>query len=104
RRCGPRRRAGIEGRDDPLDALFGDGGAAAEALYAASPFARAVNDIAAAGFDSPLEGRRPATVVEIGCGTGGTTKSLLPRLRPGDRYVATDISPRFVTALGQQLG
>jgi len=104
RRCGPRLRAVIEGRDDPLDALFGDGGAAAEALYAASPFARAVNDIAAAGFDSLLEGRRPATVVEIGCGTGGTTKSLLPRLRPGDRYVATDISPRFVTALGQQLG
>ncbi len=104
RRCGPRLRDVIEGNDDPLDALFGDGGAAAEALYAASPFARAVNDIAAAGLDSLLDGRRPATVLEIGCGTGGTTKTLLPRLRPGDRYLATDISPRFVTALHQQLG
>ncbi|MBS0541425.1 MAG: methyltransferase, partial [Proteobacteria bacterium] len=104
RRCGPRLRGVIEGHDDPLDALFGDGGAAAEALYATSPFARAVNDITAASLASLLEGRAPATVIEIGCGTGGTTKSLLPRLRAGDRYIATDISPRFVTSLSQQLG
>ena len=58
RRCGPRLRDVIEGREDPLEALFGDGGAAAEALYAASPFARIVNDIAAASLNSLLEGRR----------------------------------------------
>src|SRR5690242_18823804 len=92
RRCGPRLRGVIEGRDDPLDALFGDGGAAAEALYAESPFARAVNDVAVAALDSLLQERRSAKIVEIGCGTGGTTKALFPRLRPGDRYLATDIS------------
>jgi SAM-dependent methyltransferase/NAD(P)-dependent dehydrogenase (short-subunit alcohol dehydrogenase family)/acyl carrier protein len=104
RRCGPRLRSVIEGRDDPLDALFGDGGAAAEALYAESPFARAMNDVAVAALDMLLEERRSARIVEIGCGTGGTTKALAPRLRPGDRYLATDISPRFVAALQSRLG
>jgi malonyl CoA-acyl carrier protein transacylase/SAM-dependent methyltransferase/NAD(P)-dependent dehydrogenase (short-subunit alcohol dehydrogenase family)/acyl carrier protein len=104
RRCGPRLRGVIEGRDDPLDALFGDGGASAEALYAESPFARAVNDVAVAALDTLLKKKRSARIIEIGCGTGGTTKSLLPRLRPGDRYLATDISPRFVAALQSKLG
>ena len=104
RRCGPRLRGVIEGRDDPLDALFGDGGTTAEALYAESPFARAVNDVAVAALDSLLQERRAAKIVEIGCGTGGTTKALLPRLRPGDRYLATDISPRFVATLQSKLG
>jgi len=98
-RCGPHLRAVLEGRTDPLEPLFGDGGAAAEALYAASPCARAVNAIAAAAFDEMLAGRGPATVLEIGCGTGGTTGVLAPRLRPGDRYVATDVSAGFVAAL-----
>jgi malonyl CoA-acyl carrier protein transacylase/acyl carrier protein len=103
-RCGPRLRGVIEGRDDPLDALFGDGGAAAEALYAESPFARTVNDVAVAALDTLLQEKRSARIVEIGCGTGGTTKALLPRLRPDDRYLATDISPRFVAALQSKLG
>ncbi len=104
RRCGPRLRDVIEGRDDPIDALFGDGGTAAEALYAESPFARAVNDVAVAALDTLLQEWKSARVVEIGCGTGGTTKALLPRLRPDDRYLATDISPRFVAALQSKLG
>jgi SAM-dependent methyltransferase/NAD(P)-dependent dehydrogenase (short-subunit alcohol dehydrogenase family)/acyl carrier protein len=104
RRCGPRLRSVIEGRDDPLDVLFGDGGMAAEALYAESPFARAVNDVAVTVLDSLLQEKRATRIVEIGCGTGGTTKALLPRLRPGDRYLATDISPRFVAALQAKLG
>jgi SAM-dependent methyltransferase/acyl carrier protein len=102
-RCGPRLRAVLEGKADPLDALFGDGGLAAEALYADSPCARAVNAIAAAALDEALAGRPAATVLEIGCGTGGTTAALLPRLRPGDRYIATDVSPGFVAALRRRL-
>ena len=54
---------------DPLEALFGDGGAAAEALYVASPFARAINQIAAAALDEVLTGRGPVTLLEVGCGT-----------------------------------
>src|SRR6185437_14340486 len=103
RRCGPRLRGVIEGRDDPLDALFGDGGAMAEALYTESPFARAANDVAVAALDSLLQERRSTRIVEIGCGTGGTTKALLPRLRANDRYLATDISPGFVAALQSRL-
>ena len=78
-RCGPHLRAVLQGRVDPLEALFGDGGAAAEALFIASPFARAINQIAAAALDEVLTGRGPVTLLEIGCGTGGTTAALLPR-------------------------
>jgi acyl transferase domain-containing protein/SAM-dependent methyltransferase/acyl carrier protein len=102
-RCGPRLREVLEGRADPLDALFGDGGDAAAALYAASPCARAINGVAAAALDGMLAGRGPVTVLEIGCGTGGTTSVLQPRLRAGDRYVATDVSAGFVSALRSRL-
>jgi acyl transferase domain-containing protein/trans-aconitate methyltransferase/acyl carrier protein len=103
-RSGPHLRAVLEGRADPLDLLFGDGGAAAEALYAASPAARAVNGIAAAAFAALLEGRGSARVMEIGCGTGGTTQALLPRLRAGDSYCVTDVSPGFVQAAQRRFG
>jgi len=103
-RCGPRLRAVLQGQADPLDALFGDGGTAAQALYAASPCAQAVNGIAAVALEEMLAGRPPATVLEIGCGTGGTTAALMPRLRAGDRYVATDVSPGFVAGLRRRLG
>ena len=103
-RCGPHLRSVLEGRADPLEALFGDGGAAAEALFIASPFARAINQIAAAALDEILTGRGPVTLLEIGCGTGGTTAALLPRLRLGDRYVATDVSAGFVAAIRRRLG
>ena len=102
RRCGPALRDVLQGRADPLDLLFGDGGALAAALYAASPFARAVNAIAAAALGELLQGRPPARILEIGCGTGGTTRALLPCLRPGDTWQATDISPGFVTALRRE--
>ncbi|HEY3909040.1 MAG TPA: SDR family NAD(P)-dependent oxidoreductase [Stellaceae bacterium] len=103
-RCGPSLRDALEGRADPLELLFGDGGAAAEAVYAQSPCARAVNEIAAAAFAELLSKRRNCRIVEIGCGTGGATAALVPCLRPGDEYVATDVSPGFAARLGQRLG
>jgi acyl transferase domain-containing protein/cyclopropane fatty-acyl-phospholipid synthase-like methyltransferase len=103
-RSGPHLRAVLEDRADPLDLLFGDGGAAAEALYAASPAARAVNGIASAAFTTLLEGRGATRVLEIGCGTGGTTQTLLPRLRAGDSYRVTDVSPAFVQAARRRFG
>jgi acyl transferase domain-containing protein/SAM-dependent methyltransferase len=101
-RCGPALRQVLEGLIDPLDLLFGDGGAAAEALYAASPFAQAVNGVAGAAFDAMLAGRGPARILEIGCGTGGTTATCAPRLRKGDRYCATDVSASFAQATSRR--
>ncbi len=103
-RCGPFLRDVLEGRVDPLELLFGDGGAMAEAVYAGSPCARAVNAIAAAAFAELLAGRRSCRIVEIGCGTGGATAALTPRLRPGDEYLATDVSPGFAAALQRRFG
>uniref|UniRef100_UPI001358604E SDR family NAD(P)-dependent oxidoreductase n=1 Tax=Geminicoccus flavidas TaxID=2506407 RepID=UPI001358604E len=104
-RCGQALRAVIEGRQDPLDLLFPNGDlAAASALYRDSPFTRAANAVAAEAFAELLAGRGPAQVIEVGAGTGGTTAALLDRLRPGDRYLFTDVSPAFVTAGTRRFG
>ncbi|MGE5269163.1 MAG: SDR family NAD(P)-dependent oxidoreductase, partial [Thiohalocapsa sp.] len=103
-RCGPHLRAVLEGHAEPLDLLFGDGGDLAAAVYRDSPCAAAVNRIAAAAFSELVGGRRNCRVIEIGCGTGGTTAALRSRLRPGDTYLATDLSPGFAAALQRRLG
>jgi phosphatidylethanolamine/phosphatidyl-N-methylethanolamine N-methyltransferase len=58
------------------------------AVAASSPFlAREMVD----GFDWA----RIQTIVEYGPGTGAFTRQILERLRPGARYVALEVNPRF---------
>jgi phospholipid N-methyltransferase len=47
----------------------------------------------AAGVD------RARLVVELGPGTGGTTRALLQAMRPGARLLAVEINPQFVKVL-----
>ncbi|WP_051328763.1 type I polyketide synthase [Geminicoccus roseus] len=104
-RCGPHLRAVIEGRQDPLDLLFPGGDlSASTALYKDSPFTGAANAVAAEAFAELLAGFGPARVIEVGGGTGGTTQALLGRLRPGDHYLFTDVSPAFVSAGTRRFG
>ena len=44
---------------------------------------------------------RAKLVVELGPGTGGTTRALLCAMRPEARLLAIEINPRFATLLGQ---
>ena len=44
-----------------------------------------------------------STVVELGPGTGGTTRALLRAMAPHTRLVAVELNPRFVTHLRRQL-
>jgi phospholipid N-methyltransferase len=43
------------------------------------------------------------TVVELGPGTGGTTRALLRAMRPDARLIAIEINPRFVEHLRQNV-
>jgi NAD(P)-dependent dehydrogenase (short-subunit alcohol dehydrogenase family)/SAM-dependent methyltransferase/acyl carrier protein len=95
RRCGPELAAVLSGIRDPLELLFPAGEIeAAERIYDASPFARAVNGLlgnAVASLASP--GLR---VLEIGGGTGGSTTAVLAHLERCAEYVFTDISHSFL--------
>ncbi len=48
-------------------------------------------------------GRRPASVLEVGAGTGPVTRALAALSGPGDRLDAVEINPRFVRVLSESL-
>src|SRR5690606_21072461 len=54
--------------------------------------------VAAAGADRRLR------VLEVGAGTGATTRELLPMLPSSAEYLLTDISPHFVELGLRELG
>ncbi len=57
----------------------------------------------AADLARRVAGLSPAAVLEIAAGTGAVTRELAPKLTPGTRYVATDLSqPMLDHARGQQ--
>ncbi|MGB1027146.1 MAG: SDR family oxidoreductase, partial [Rhodospirillaceae bacterium] len=103
----------VTGKTAPTDVLFPEGSMdLVDPIYRGNPEADRCNiqttaavvaltkaKLAAAGPEARV------TIVEIGAGTGGTTRTLLPDLAPfGDRlrYVYTDISRAF-TAHGKRV-
>jgi amino acid adenylation domain-containing protein len=100
-RSGERLLDVLRGEQDPLELLFPGGDTAtATLLYTASPVARAMNHAIQRAVDrltARARGGRGVRVLEIGAGTGGTTRWLLPVLagRAVD-YAFTDIGPTFL--------
>lgn len=105
-RCGPRLGEVLQGADvDPLELLFPGGDVTlASAMYHDAPFARlfngAVTEAVVRAAEAAPRGR-PFRLLEVGGGTGGTTRPVLEALRrlAPDREVEvvfTDISPLFV--------
>jgi NADPH:quinone reductase-like Zn-dependent oxidoreductase/SAM-dependent methyltransferase/NADP-dependent 3-hydroxy acid dehydrogenase YdfG/acyl carrier protein len=100
-RCGLELAAVLRGQSDPLQLLFPGGSIAElEKLYAGSPSATVINAqvrYAIADAIAGLSAGRTLRLLEIGAGTGGTTKAVVPAL-PADRteYTFTDISPLFL--------
>jgi len=96
-RCGESLAGVLRGAVDPLTVLFPDGDSTlVNRVYAEAPGAaalsRGVGDAVAAlaaGLDRPLR------VVEIGAGTGATTRPVLARLGTQVDYLFTDVSPVF---------
>jgi len=104
-RCGPHLAEALRGNVDPLELLFpGGDGSVAEEMYYDAPAARIFNRaVAEAVATAARHGDRPLRILEIGAGTGGTTRRILDRLaKSGDaagrevEYHFTDISGLFV--------
>lgn len=90
----------LQGRHDPLDVLFhgaASEGSAIEAIYVNSPISRVLNE-QLAQLTALLGTDRPLRILEIGAGTGGTSRSVLEALRgvAVETYCYTDISPLFL--------
>ena len=95
----------LRGRASGLEALMPGGSAALiEAVYAGGAAAtdRLGGLVAAcvAAWAGALPDHRPVRVLEVGGGTGGTTRLVVPALaavRPGAEYLFTDVSPSFLS-------
>ncbi len=107
-RCGDRLQEILQGRAEALETLFPNGSwQTAQNLYHDWSVPRYFNAIAAEILQSLTSWRNlsaPLRILEVGGGTGGTTRALLPTLS-GHRveYTYTDISPYFIEPLRRQL-
>jgi acyl transferase domain-containing protein/SAM-dependent methyltransferase/NAD(P)-dependent dehydrogenase (short-subunit alcohol dehydrogenase family)/acyl carrier protein len=108
-RCGSVLARVLTGEQDPLELLF-PGGSFSEArkIYIESPAARTYNEALAEALGAAIKRLPPNArlrVLEIGAGTGGTTKYVLPHLPSGRvEYVFTDVSQLFLDRAAEQFG
>lgn len=99
----------MTGQVTGLETLF-PGGAfdVAEALYTTSSSAQYINALAASAIAACAEfapDGRPARVLEIGSGTGGTSAALIARLAgSGAEYWFTDMSDAFLGRAHERFG
>jgi acyl transferase domain-containing protein/SAM-dependent methyltransferase len=102
RNCGDKLTPIIGGKESPLETLFPGGSSAlAENLYENANVNRYVNSIAGAVVEAASRSwktNRPLRILEVGAGTGSTSRTLLPLLDPErSAYVFTDVSDLFLT-------
>lgn len=104
-RCGSRLAAVLRGTCDPLELLFPKGDLTGAArLYEVAPAFAPVNRIIGRIVSLVVEGTRrfpsddaPLRILEIGAGTGGTTRHILSVLNGQPvRYTFTDVTPLFI--------
>ncbi|KAI0015267.1 putative polyketide synthase [Xylariomycetidae sp. FL0641] len=103
---GPRLAECLTGRADPVSILFGNAKARAlmEDVYTHAPMFKA-GTISLARYlvrvFEKFEEKRPIRILELGAGTGGTTKYLVECLQATKKefeYTFTDLSPSLVKA------
>ncbi len=108
-RCGLALSDILAGRRSAPEVLFsGDGLADMAAFYGDAPSCRLFNALtaeSAAAAVAGLPSGRTLRVLEVGAGTGGTTRYVLPRLPQGRfQYTFTDVSPLFVNQARAEFG
>ncbi len=107
-RCGDQLLEILQGRTEALETLFPNGSwETVQNLYHDWSVPRYFNAIAAEILLSLTPWRdlsSPLRVLEVGGGTGGMTRAMLPTLSGhGVEYEYTDISPYFIEPLRQKL-
>jgi len=108
-RCGSHLAEVLTGRESALETLFPGGSTTlADQLYGTSALARYFNGMLRAVVDAAAKSAhpgRPLRILEIGAGTGGTTRELLPGLMP-DRteYVFSDVGASFLSRAEERFG
>jgi acyl transferase domain-containing protein/NADPH:quinone reductase-like Zn-dependent oxidoreductase/acyl carrier protein len=104
RRGGSRLAEVLRGEIDPLEVLFPAADRTTADVYGQSPAANAINDAVASAFATIAANRR-LRVIEIGGGTGATTRALMPHVRRnGHHYLFTDVSPHFLGTSRRDFG
>ncbi|KAL2140421.1 hypothetical protein VTI28DRAFT_3841 [Corynascus sepedonium] len=102
---GPKLAACLSGQLDAVSLMFGSSASMKimENYYSTSPMISTLTDQLVVFMTSLLGGRvdksRPVRILEVGAGTGGTTKRLAAALTSAGvsaRYTFTDISPSLV--------
>jgi acyl transferase domain-containing protein/acyl-CoA synthetase (AMP-forming)/AMP-acid ligase II/acyl carrier protein/SAM-dependent methyltransferase len=101
RHCGQNLAEVLKGEVDPLTLVFHKGSSEIMGkIYAESTLARYCNGIIQTVVDALSQTSaqsRPLRILEIGAGTGATTRSLLPSLPPTrTSYTFTDLGPGFL--------
>jgi len=90
----------LQGNTDPLSVIFPDGNFdLVEPVYRDNPIADYFNRVVAEIVENYQNNNtdRPLRIIEIGAGTGSTSKFVLPQLRPGNvSYTFTDVSFAFL--------
>ncbi|WP_019448446.1 type I polyketide synthase [Cupriavidus sp. BIS7] len=95
----------LQGNTSARHLLLGDDDAIAHAFYRDNPVAAALNDAVSAMVAQLSDGRGDFRVLEVGAGTGATTRRIMPAL--ADRleiYHFTDISRLFFDHARIQFG
>ena len=100
-RCGSALAAALVGRTDPVELLFPRGDSSdVQELYRNGPVLNALNGALAAAVGTivaALPAGRRLRVLEVGAGTGGSTRAILSALpADGIDYWFTDVSPLFL--------
>jgi NADPH:quinone reductase-like Zn-dependent oxidoreductase/SAM-dependent methyltransferase len=96
-RCAEGLAGVLRGGSDELQLLFPGGSTeSAERLYSESPGARTFNQLLSSAVASAAPAGGHWKILEVGAGTGGTSRFVLPSLPAGRTdYVFSDISPLF---------
>ena len=102
-RCAAALPAVLQGQQDPLELLFAQDGINLPQLYARAQGLVRLNHRLAAAVERALPPDRVASILEVGGGTGSTTRYLLERL-PAQRYqyTFTDIGRHLVAEAREQ--